>query len=229
MSKTRFVGDVHGLKYELGLVIGSLPEDVTSVIQVGDMGVGFGQGDYWHESLEDMLREVNGRFIRGNHDNPSQCREMSIWIRDGLIENDVMFVGGAWSIDHQWRTKGYDIWDDEELSYQELNQVIDVYDAIRPRVMVTHDCPLGVSNQLFIQRGMSFSNKQYRTRTGVGFQSMFEMHKPDLWVFGHWHCNVDEVIDGTRFICLDELSYADIDLKTLEVEFPVYHNIRGKM
>lgn len=220
MTKTRFVGDIHGLKYELGLVIGSLPENVTSVIQVGDMGVGFGQGDYWHESLEDMLNGVNGRFIRGNHDNPSQCQEMSTWIRDGLVENDVMFVGGAWSIDYQRRTLGYDLWDDEELSYEELNRVIDIYDMIRPRVMVTHDCPLSVSNHLFIQRGKSFSNKQYRTRTGSAFEAMFEIHKPELWLMGHWHCDADEVIDGTRFICLNELSYVDIDMKTLEVRWP---------
>jgi predicted phosphodiesterase len=229
MTKTRFIGDVHGFKYELGLVVGGLPEDVTSVIQVGDMGVGFGQGDYWHESLEDMLRGVNGRFIRGNHDNPSQCREMSTWIRDGLVENDVMFVGGAWSIDYQWRTKGYDLWDDEELSYEELNRVIDIYDMIRPRVMVTHDCPLSVSNHLFIQRNKSFSNKQYRTRTGAAFDIMFEMHKPAAWIFGHWHSNEDEVINGTRFICLDELSYADINLETLEVDFPDYRHKRGTM
>lgn len=228
MSKTRFIGDCHGYKYELGLVLHNMPEDVTAAIQVGDMGVGFGQGDYWHESLDDMLLAVNGRFIRGNHDNPGICKTMSTWIRDGLVENDVMFIGGAWSIDYQRRTKGYDLWDDEELSYPALEHLISVYDTVRPRVMVTHDCPLSVSNKLFIERGKSFSGVQYKTRTGSAFETMFEIHKPELWIFGHWHCDTDEVIDGTRFICLNELSYADIDLNTLEVDFPSYQPKRGK-
>jgi hypothetical protein len=228
MAKTRFIGDVHGYKYELSLVLHNLPADVNTVIQVGDMNVGMGQGDFWHESLEEMLIGVNGHFIRGNHDNPAQCREMLPWIKDGTIQNDVMFIGGAWSIDYQWRIRGVDLFDDEELSYQELHKMIEIYDHVRPKVMVTHDCPLSVSNKLFIERNKSFSGVQYKTKTGSAFEEMFKIHKPAMWIFGHWHCDTDEVIDGTRFICLNELSYADIDLETLEVEFPSYQLKRGK-
>lgn len=95
--KTRFLGDSHGLKYELSILLDNIPQDVTSVVQVGDMGIGFGQGDFWHETLDDMMQKVNGRFIRGNHDNPAMCKTMKTWIPDGLIENDVMYIGGAWS------------------------------------------------------------------------------------------------------------------------------------
>jgi predicted phosphodiesterase len=228
MTKTRFIGDVHGHLYELKLIIENTPSDIDKIIQVGDFGVGMGQSDYWHESLNDYMIEKNLFFLRGNHDNPSQCREMRTWIRDGLVENDVMYIGGAWSIDYQMRTKGYDLWDDEELSYEEFNKLISVYDTVRPRVMVTHDCPLSISNKLFIEKGKSFSKAQYRTRTGTAFEEMFAIHKPKIWVFGHWHNNVDEVIDGTRFICLDELSYADINLETLEVDFPEFQHMRGK-
>lgn len=228
MTKTRFIGDIHGYKYELSLVLHNMPEDVTAAVQVGDMGVGFGQGDYWHESLDDMLTKVNGRFIRGNHDNPAICKTMNTWIKDGRIENDIMYIGGAWSIDYQWRTKGYDLWDDEELSYEELYQLIGIYDYVKPRVMVTHDCPLPISEELFIKRNKSISGAQYRTRTGSAFETMFEIHKPKLWIMGHWHSDVDEVIDGTRFICLNELSYVDVDLKTLEVTWPDFLNKKIK-
>lgn len=227
--KTRFIGDVHGLKYELSILLDNIPQDVTSVVQVGDMGIGFGQGDYWHESLDDMMQKVNGRFIRGNHDNPSMCKTMKTWIPDGVVENDIMYVGGAWSIDYQWRTKGIDIWDDEELSYEELERFIDVYTLVAPSIMVTHDCPLSVSNKLFIENGKSFSNKQYKTRTGMALEAMLEIHKPKVWLFGHWHSNADEVIDGTRFICLNELSYCDVDVNTLEVNFPEMQHKRMKM
>jgi len=48
-------------------------------------------------------------------------------------------------------------------------------------------------------------------------------------IFGHWHSNADEVIDGTRFICLNELSYCDIDVNTLEVNFPEMQHKKMKM
>lgn len=224
--KTRYIGDVHGLKNDLSLVLYNIPDDVTSVVQVGDMGVGFGQGDYWHESLEDMLNSVNGRFIRGNHDNPSECKQMVTWIKDGLVENDIMYIGGAWSIDYQWRTQGHDLWDDEELSYDRFTQLASVYETVKPRVMVTHDCPLSVSNELFIETGKSFSGKQFKTRTGAALDTMFSAHQPELWIFGHWHRDTDKVINGTRFICLNEMSYIDVDNETLEVTWPTYFGMK---
>lgn len=223
MTKTRFIGDVHGLKNDLSLILNDLPEDVTSVIQVGDLGVGFGQSDYWHESLDDLMQGKNAKFIRGNHDSPEVCKTMKSWIPDGLIQNDMMLIGGAWSIDYQWRTMGIDIWEDEELSHEELNDLIDVYDLVRPKIMVTHDCPENVSLELFIQTGNSLGGAtQFKTRTGAALQAMFDIHQPELWLFGHWHRNTDKVINGTRFICLDELSYCDVSMKTLEVTWPEY-------
>lgn len=87
--------------------------------------------------------------------------------------------------------------------------------------MVTHDCPESVSLELFIKNGNSIGGTtQFKTRTASALQTMFEIHQPELHIFGHWHNNVDQVINGTRFICLDELSYCDVDMNTLEVNFP---------
>jgi Icc-related predicted phosphoesterase len=215
--KTRFFGDVHGKVREFSSILENLPSDVTSVVQVGDMGVGFDQSAYWHEKLDELLMNANARFLRGNHDNPTTCTSMKSWIRDGLVENDIMYCGGAWSIDRSFRIEGIDWWKDEELSYEELNRVLNIYDIVRPRIMVTHDCPLSVSKKLFIDSSRSFSNQQFHTRTGAALDAMFDMHQPKLFVFGHWHYDADEVINGTRFICLNELSYIDVDMETLKV------------
>jgi predicted phosphodiesterase len=218
MSKTRYIGDVHGHVHELQLVLNNLPEDVTSVVQVGDMGVGFGKGEYWHTSLDEMMVHNNAKFIRGNHDSPDECKKMESWIPDSTVINDVMYVGGAWSIDHHWRTMGINIWEDEELSYTDLNIAIDTFKFARPRVMVTHDCPEEISLELFIKTGNSIGGGiQFKTRTASALQTMFKHHQPDLHIFGHWHTDVDEVVNGTRFICLGELSYCDVDDDTLEI------------
>ena len=94
---------------------------------------------------------------------------------------------------------------------------------IKPRVMVTHDVPQSVAKHLFFSEGRHLQNRpQFKTLTGSAFDEMLRIHKPDLWIFGHYHYDIDEVVDGTRFICLNELSYADVDLETLEVRFPKY-------
>jgi hypothetical protein len=58
----------------------------------------------------------------GNHDNPYMCKQDMVgYISDGTVEGDVMYIGGAWSIDNPvappgWyrRTAGFDWWFDEE-------------------------------------------------------------------------------------------------------------------
>jgi predicted phosphodiesterase len=223
MVKTRVIGDCHGLKNELYSILDSVQSDITEVIQVGDLGIGFGQSDYWHEDLDQKLTSVNGSFIRGNHDNPSTCKEFKSWIPDGTIQNDWMFIGGAWSIDYQLRTPGISWWDNEELSSYELETIISVYELINPRVMITHDIPSSVSNSLFFREGRPYAGRKiYKTRTAEALEAMFRIHKPDLWLFGHWHFDVDETIDKTRFVCLNELSYVDVNRETLELEFPSY-------
>ena len=80
---------------------------------------------------------------------------------------------------------------------------------VHPRIMITHDCPETVAREMFIKpRGWT----QYKTRTGAAFEEMFQRWKPECWVFGHWHHNMDVILDGTRFVCLNELAYMDIDL-----------------
>jgi hypothetical protein len=148
--KTRIIGDVHGHKYELEWILDNLPADVSEVIQVGDLGVGFGQSVYWHQSLDNKFQSVNGRWIRGNHDDPSTCKEMKTWIPDGTITNDWMFIGGAWSIDRARRIEGLNWWKDEELSYEELYRLTDIYQFVLPSVMITHDVAESVATKMFL-------------------------------------------------------------------------------
>lgn len=71
--------------------------------------------------------------------------------------------------------------------------------------MITHTCPSSVI-------GLVRGNKDYSSRTDQALQSMLESHTPKLWVFGHFHTSFDEVINGTRFVCVDKNCFVDIDL-----------------
>ena len=217
--KTRLVGDLHGHLYEFKLLVENTPSDVEQIIQLGDFGIGFGQSDYWHESLDEYMVENNIYFLRGNHDNPRQCKEMKNNLEAGIF-NDFFVVPGAWSIDHAWRTPNVSWWEDEELSYEEFNRIADVYVQTKPRVVVTHDFPTQAANELFFSEGKPFHGKgQYKTRTASALQVMFEFHQPELWCSGHWHFDADLVVDKTRFVCLNELSYVDVERTNLELDF----------
>jgi hypothetical protein len=217
MTLTRLIGDIHGMVNDYKAYAIDKFEGPT--IQIGDFGIGFGQGDYWHESVDDFHTRGGHRFIRGNHDDPAICKTMPGYIPDGRVEGHTMFVGGAWSIDHAWRTAGVNWWADEECSIEQFNQIIDTYAVVRPRVMITHDCPTQAAIDIFQRRGLLWGGSEAKlenTRTATALQAMFEIHQPDFWFFGHWHHTVHQKIGNTHFQCLGELDYIDFDLDTLE-------------
>jgi hypothetical protein len=205
----RFIGDVHGYYDRYRELIRNIPES----IQVGDLGVGFRRvatGEEYSNPPHYAMVQGKHRFIRGNHDNPGACRRHSQYIPDGTIEGDVMFVGGATSIDKAFRVEDYSWWRDEELSIEALYEITDKYLQAKPRVMVTHECPEAVAELMLNEQNKT---KWYDpSRTRQAFNAMWEMHKPELWIFGHWHRSWDQVVLGTRFICLAELEHKDLEI-----------------
>ena len=219
MARTRIIGDIHGKTYDYQIhclkhgIRHANEEYPLKSIQVGDFGIGF-NNQYWHDELNKWMKaNPSHRFIRGNHDDPAKCKTMHNYIEDGKIEDGLMFIGGAWSIDYGWRTAGIDWWADEELDIVTFNNLIHAYSVHKPRVMITHDCPTSIAWELFISRGDSLAGaKQIKTRTGEALQAMWEIHQPEMWFFGHWHNTRDITLHGTRFQCLGELDYIDVEL-----------------
>lgn len=211
----RVIGDIHGkVPPYLNLIAGA-----DESIQVGDFGLGFIPKSFLSEV---HAAHANGkhRFIRGNHDDPAKCRETPGYIEDGYFdaERSIMHVGGAWSIDHEHR-KAADAqygsvswWPDEECTTAELLRIHASYVYHKPRVMITHDCPMQVSKRLFFNGKYKMYGPHQSTQTAEALQAMFMEHQPELWIFGHWHIPADEHIDSTRFICLPELAYVDINV-----------------
>jgi Calcineurin-like phosphoesterase len=211
MPIIRWIGDVHGKFPRYRQIIRRFPRS----IQVGDMGIGFikygghDHGAFCANPPYDSMSKGEHLFQRGNHDNPSVCKRHKFYIPDGTVKDNMMFVGGAVSIDRPWRVPNYSWWPDEEPSLTELNQFVDVYSVAKPEIMSTHECPTMIADILLAHCGHSKINDGSRCKQA--FQSMFEKHQPRLWLFGHYHYSFDKIIEGTRFICLNELEYKDID------------------
>jgi predicted phosphodiesterase len=192
----RFIGDTHAKfdKYQ------DIVNGCESSIQVGDFGAGFAE-------IPDLGN--SHRFIRGNHDNPSICRNHPNWIPDGTVEGRMFFLGGGYSIDHARRVEGVDYWSDEQLTSSELYTALQIYEQSDCDIVITHECPSEIAPLVFNKNRDRIIRP---SRTSQALSAILEIRKPKLWIFGHWHTPVDEEIDGTRFICLAELAYIDIDI-----------------
>jgi hypothetical protein len=215
---TRLIGDIHGMTNDYKAYC--LGDFSGPSVQLGDFGVGFGQSDYWHESIDQYHCDNRRRFIRGNHDNPAQCRLMHSWIPDGTVENDIMYIGGAWSIDNPiappgWyrRTAGFDWWDDEECSDVQFEHFFEIYKTHKPRVMITHDCAQRVSYSMFWGSGL-VKGPVYPNRTAEWFNRFIDAHEPEYHFFGHWHHSMQFKYHNTHYVCLGELDYIDVDLSS---------------
>ena len=209
IQKMFLVGDIHGKFSPFHVFARRVQGRGVAVVQIGDFGHGF-LDHGTAERVENFFRGNAGTcgFIRGNHDDPEICRAMPGWIPDGHYDPnwDIMFVGGAFSVDWHVRTQGLDWWADEECSIAEFNAIVDRYAAVQPRIMVTHDAPADAIRALFPGDPVF----QPMSRTMQALNAMLELHRPDLWIFGHWHRSAGGVVDGTRFQCLGELRYCSV-------------------
>lgn len=203
--KRILVGDLHG-------VVGNIPylrqryPNADEIIIVGDMGVGFpGPQDAMFRLLATHIKDKPlVRFIRGNHDNPEVCRTFTEggiqWIPDGHIEDGILFVGGAWSIDQKFRTPGFDWWYNEELNEGEWEEIFKKVEGQEIHTVISHDAPERVIH-LILGAGKSV----IKTRTSMYLDMLWNrLPGVRLWVFGHYHEYKEFRKGDTKFVCLPD-------------------------
>ena len=185
------IGDVHGKVDNYWKILKKHKKGRS--IQVGDFG--FHKQHNWHlKNIDWSQHQINF----GNHDDYTFLNEphsLSNWSYS--FQEKLMTVRGAFSVDKEFRTKDIDWWENEELNYEEMSNAIGHYILNRPKIMITHDCPQSIRKEIF--------NISEKSMTSNGLQQMFEMHQPDIWIFGHHHKSIRKKINGTDFICLNEL------------------------
>lgn len=178
------LGDLHGA-IEIGIAVAakarSYRPGLIPVIQVGDLG--------WHPRRRLRTPPWPVYFVDGNHDHlpsllehkhdsPAEvapnfvyCPRGSVLTLDG---RRIGFLGGAKSIDREFRERGEEWWDEEEPTHEEAmrlkGQKIDL--------LITHSPPSSVV------RDMGYSENDYAS---VVVQEIWEeLGQPNL-VCGHMH------------------------------------------
>lgn len=197
MSKLKLVSDIHGdYDYYKRLI-----KDCDYSIQLGDLGLNY-------TPLIGKLKSTDF-LLGGNHDNYDQINSKILpnFLGDFgtlKIDNlDIFYVRGGRSIDKDQRIIGVSWWEQEELSWTQLQECIDLYLKTKPQFVISHECPSEI---------IQFLNG-YRippSRTSTALQMMWQNHKPQKWYFGHHHTFFKENILDTDFTCLNICEFEDI-------------------
>jgi hypothetical protein len=198
----RIIGDIHGYIE----IYQRLVQPVEYSVQLGDMGWG-GEPKKFFETLN-QIDASRHRIVAGNHDDYGQMSahflgdygSYSIPLHEGMFE--FFFIRGAYSVDRAMRLPGLSWWDNEQLTWEQGWSCLDVYREVKPRTVFTHDCPEEICYLLGVHTRTDWGGFR-PTVTHRILQSCFEVHKPELWVFGHHHKRFREEYKGTTFLCLD--------------------------
>jgi predicted phosphodiesterase len=207
----RLIGDVH---QKLAQYI-KLANEAEYSLQLGDLGFRY--------NPINALDSTRHRVLSGNHDNYTEENGIFInqtphFLGDYGIHTvpefgDIFFVRGGNSIDKNSRTEWVDWFRREELSYAEGTKALELYCEIKPKFMVSHECPANIMDYFCPPK--TWDGELLKpSNTAKLLQAMFNYHKPDLHIFGHHHRRWDDTIDGCRFVCLEELGVLDLERNT---------------
>lgn len=197
ITNFRLIGDVHGKYGQYHRLL----RKARHTIQIGDFGF-----DY--NTLSNVDAEQH-RILGGNHDNYDEIEKWPHFLGNHGVHSvpgfgDLFFVRGGFSIDRHIRIEGHDWWRKEELDMGECYTAMTEYGIVRPDFVVTHACPTTIVPHVTESPWIAPS------RTCQLLERLFGTHQPKTWVFGHYHKSFDAIIDGTRFVCLDELECLDL-------------------
>ena len=221
MSKIRLIGDIHGD----GDAYKEIIKDCEYSIQVGDMG-------YKYDWLRLTVDHLRHKFIPGNHESYDEVFELDHVVKtannnqnfgmSNLAGFDFFFVRGGFSLDWQIRDLRYKMgmwpqtyFPEEELSELECHKCLEEYKKVKPRILISHECPRSISRMvgsdtLLIDYG--HDPNTFTTRTSELLEAMIKEHQPEKMFFGHYHFNWSKKIDDTLFTCIGEHEFMDIEI-----------------
>lgn len=209
--KTLITGDVHGEFGYLNQLINRTKPD--QIICCGDFG-------YWPrvDAIPKLstIKLQGAKWLRwcdGNHEDHWSLRDRTT---DELAPNifymprgstytlddgrTIMFFGGADSIDKYYRTVGYDWFPEEVIRYADFENLpecdVDIF--------ITHTCPNALKNDM-----LRHDERKKNDPSNAALSELWNIYKPSLWFFGHWHKYVEGVMMGTKWYALSAPGFGD--------------------
>lgn len=200
-------GDIHAEFSQLNRLINRHRPEL--VICCGDFG-------YWpHQNWGsfDDIKPQDSKILwcDGNHEDFWSLRDRK---QDEIVPNVfymprgstytlpdgrvVMFMGGGDSIDKLNRTTGHTWFPEEVITQKDLYDLPD----IKIDIMISHTCPKALENTM-----LEVNKYKYGDPSTLALQQLWEMYKPKLWYFGHWHHYKELELGNTKLYALSTCSY----------------------
>jgi len=194
-----FIGDIHNCKRTYL----TLRKQARYTIQLGDLSNSSNVHNFF--TYND---HHNHKYITGNHDwldhefiqPPNNLGDYGV-VSFADIPLNIGYIRGANSVDKNRRMAVHidKYHENEELSYEELDNAINFISSNKPDIIVTHMAPYCVHGNLRLLSNIGL----IKSKTMMAFESLFNDYKPSLWIFGHYHQNMVCVIDRTVFVCVN--------------------------
>lgn len=206
-----FIGDVHGNERYIRSLKGYLEtNEVDRVIQVGDMGILWRHSDPDECPVTQAVESlgVEWWFIDGNHDNHVNLRNRDPQITDniryiprGTVEEidgvRFGFLGGAYSIDKDYRSEGLNWWPEETPTREEAEPLM----GEDLDILVTHDIPDTFKPARYMNVGAEHEAASKPTRELI--QEVVNATNPAHVFSGHWHQHNVQMVGTTKMTILD--------------------------
>ncbi len=207
-----FVGDTHGNTNFVKTVFGHAEESgVETIIQVGDFGwwPRNPAGERFIHTVSSLAsqKKIPFYFIDGNHEDHHQLPHEStieitemepelFWIPRGTTfefgGTRFLGIGGAVSVDRQWRTEHIDWFREEVATFEQFHRAITATDI---DIVVAHDVPTGVSLDLTYPTTPDIEAHCVSHRDGMA--ELRDTLEPERWIAGHYHQRVTDMIMDT--------------------------------
>lgn len=221
-TKDYVVGDVHAEWGKFNMWLNKkLPR---TVFACGDFGWWPGEPGYEITKLKNGNTKIY--FCDGNHENhddlawirklhpfamslntPIEVAPNVFYCPRGTIKilddgRKVLFMGGAYSIDKQWRTPGYDWFPGETINWSDMDQIDNIGEI---DIVISHTCPDSMVAPIMSRLPNGFWEKKNDPSTGY-LEWILEHHKPKVLYFGHWHEQCYGFTKGCKWTALNMIS-----------------------
>jgi predicted phosphodiesterase len=225
------IGDTHGKN--TSITRWAEVGDTENLIHVGDYGIGF-KGSYPKTvKLGQLLNETgkNVYVVRGNHDDPSFFDGRIYggsyggihFVKDGTIANwkdkNILFNGGAVSIDRFNRINHIDMWETENFSpLNEIDTEIDYLVTHSSFPEVSSFPILGDMVKVFAKRDENLvsdlTNEAKAIKEWLNYLIGRQEKQIKIWHYGHFHKSFVSNYEGIKCVCLniEEIRPFDPDL-----------------
>jgi predicted phosphodiesterase len=205
------VGDVHGNFKALDKVIfrAQKKAKIDAIVQVGDFGILWGNESPYRF---DYQSEVPFLFVDGNHENFSRLEKNKFPLRGQPVEhmtrgetrivdsNNSLFIGGAASIDKDWRTPGMDWFPEEEITSRQIQRIVEEVLPTSGKIdcVFSHEKPESFPLRLATWKDDHPPSSGQRALLQILFQEV----NPKFWFFGHYHEPDQGVVGNCNWYCV---------------------------